>query len=292
MKVMVTGAAGFIGYHVARHLEDAGHDVLCFDLQEVEDVPSVTGDFRRAEDLEPLADCDAVCHIGAIGDIYVAAENPVLAYETNLIGTHRVVEAANAYGLQRIVYASTWEVCGEPQYQPLDEQHPTNPDHPYNISKLAGELVVRSDLNEVPSIALRLGTAYGPGMRENAVIPLFMKLGLQGKGITIQGKGVQFRQFTHVSDIAHAFELALENGPERGVFNIVGPEKTTILELAELVQERIPEMEIAFAPAREGDVPPAEVTSEKARRDLGWIAQMPFVQGFNGLFDVMADKYG
>ncbi len=292
MKVMVTGAAGFIGHHVAHHLADAGHDVLCFDLNEVEGMPSVNGDFRRPEDLACLGDCDALCHIGAIGDVYVAAEDPILAYETNVIGTERIVQAANEHGISRLVYASTWEVYGEPQYQPLDERHPTNPDHPYNISKLAGELVVRSELNQVPSVALRLGTAYGPGMRENAVIPLFMKLGLQGKGITIQGKGVQFRQFTHVRDIANAFELALTNGPERGVFNVVAPEKTTIVGLAELVKLRVPTMEIAFAPARAGDVPPAEVISEKARRDLGWVAEVPFADGFNELFDLMAEKYG
>ncbi len=291
MKGMVTGAAGFIGKHVAHHLAEVGYEVLCLDLNLVEDLPSVTGDFRRAEDLAPMRECEAVCHIGAIGDVYVAAEDPILAYETNVIGTQRVVEAANEYGLERLIYASTWEVCGEPQYQPLDERHPTNPDHPYNISKLAGELAVRSELNEVPSVALRLGTAYGPGMRENAVIPLFMKLGLQGKGITIQGKGVQFRQFTNVADIARAFQLAMENGPERGVYNIVAPEKVTILELAQLVQQQIPDMEISFAPARAGDVPPAEVTSEKARRELGWVAQVAFADGFAELFEEMESKY-
>src|SRR5690606_29645146 len=134
-----------------------------------------------------------------------------------------------------LVYASTWEVYGKPEYEPIDEDHPCRPDHPYNITKLGGEMMFLSacELRGLSGVALRLGTAYGSGLRPNSVLRIFIDRAKKGEPITIAGDGSQGRQFTHASDIARAFLLAAESDVSGIALNTIAPETTTIRELAE-----------------------------------------------------------
>src|SRR5207248_1589939 len=121
--------------------------------------------------------------------------------------------------------------------EPVDERHPCAPTHPYSISKLAGDLATQSINSKLSlsGVVLRLGTAYGPRMRTTAVIPSFIGRAARGEPIAIHGKGDQFRQFTHASDIARAFYLATVASRPGRVYNVVSPEKVTVLQLAQAV---------------------------------------------------------
>jgi len=285
MRALVTGGAGFVGGHVARVVQNAGHEVLVFDQADVADMPAIKGDLLNPNDvLEAVSGVDAICHLGAVGDVYLAFERPALAAQVNAVGTANIMEAAKQAGTRKVVYASTWEVYGEPKYTPIDERHPTNPDHPYNITKLAGEHLVRSydKLKGVPTVSLRLGTAYGTGMRPNAVIPVFVGKAARGEPITISGSGRQGRQFTHASDIGAAFVLALESDVRGEVFNIVGDEVVSIRDLAEAVVRRLP-TQVTYGEARLGDVPSAVVSNQRARQVFGWQPAMTFEQGLDEL---------
>ena len=288
MRILVTGAAGFLGGHVARHLAGAGFDVRGFDTAPGTDTAyeSVTGDLldREAVTAATLG-VDAICHLGAIGDVYLAAEQPHLAAAVNVTGSSNVAAAAAASGA-KVVYASTWEVYGEPEYQPIDEDHPVNPDHPYNITKLAGEqlLLAADRLQDVPVTALRLGTAYGTGLRPNSVFRIFIDRARAGQPITIQGDGSQGRQFTFAGDIAWAFELACQSLVHGVALNIVAPDTTSIKELAALVVDRYP-TELTFGEPRPGDVPSALVSPAFADKMLDWQARTPFEKGLRHLLD-------
>lgn len=282
MKVLVTGSAGFIGAHVSKAFVDDGAEVTGYDLQTtgVAGVRDVTGDL-----LDPIAltaaakGHDVICHIGAVGDVYLAAEQPALAASVNVTGSVNVARAALRSGA-RVVYASTWEVYGDPTYEPVDEDHPCNPDHPYNITKLAGErmLMASDQLEGVPTVALRLGTAYGPGMRPNSVFEIFTRRAQHGEALLIQGDGSQGRQFTHVRDIAEAF-LAASRSELRGLaLNIVSPEMITIKQLAERVVQERP-TEVRFGDPRPGDVTPSYVSAKRAEDLLGWTAKITFEEG-------------
>lgn len=292
VKVLVTGAAGFVGPHVAQHMLELGFEVSAFDLTPLAhpDIRDITGDLLNLEAVTAaVKGQDVIVHIGAIGDVYLAGERPSLAAAVNVTGSANIGEAARATGA-RVVHASTWEVYGEPEYQPLDEAHPCAPDHPYNITKLAGEriLMAADELHDVPTVGLRLGTAYGPGLRPNSVFRIFIDRAMRREPITIQGDGSQVRQFTHVKDIARAFGLAAKADLRGTVMNTVAPEATSIRTLAELIVERFP-TELTFGPARPGDVPPALVSSDRARELLGWEAQVPFKAGLHQLMDSVAD---
>lgn len=284
MKVLVTGASGFLGRHVARHFRDSGWEVTGFDVSWLEEpnVRFIQGDLTEANSVTQAAQgADVIVHIGAIGDVYLAGEQPALAAEVNVVGTANVVEAALKSGA-RVVYASTWEVYGEPLSEPITEDHPTLPDHPYSITKLAGESLVlaAARLRDLPALALRLGTAYGSGLRPNSVFRVFLDKAVTGEPITIQGDGSQGRQFTHATDIANAFELAATSDATRIALNVVAPETVTIKELAESIIARHP-TEVSFGPSRPGDVPPALVSAEKARTVLGWTAAVSFENGLD-----------
>src|SRR5439155_19810413 len=139
-RVVVTGAAGFIGWHVAHLLEANGFDVVRSDLI----CPQPSEDGWKKADLLSLNqvsklthDADAVCHLGGIGDVYVASRDPQLAMNVNACGTLNVIEACRRNRVPRLVFASTWEVYGTPRYEPVDEDHPCSPPHPYAVSTLA-----------------------------------------------------------------------------------------------------------------------------------------------------------
>lgn len=288
MKVLVTGGAGFLGPHVVAALEEAGHDVAVFDRrQPPRSSVFMEGDLASLEDLlAATRGVDGICHLGGVGDVYLAFEEPFTAASANVLGTTNVMEAARRNGVRKVVYASTWEVYGEPQYQPIDEEHPCRPDHPYNITKLAGEQIALAydRLKKVPALALRLGTSYGRGMRPNSVFSIFIRNAMRGDPITIKGTGAQSRQFTHTSDVARAFRLALESPLHGEAFNVVAQEEISIRQLAEMVAERF-ETRIVFEQARAGDISPARVSADKARRVLGWTPLVSFRDGLADLIE-------
>jgi len=127
MRILVTGAAGFLGGHVAEWLLAAGHKVAAFDLAvdgrpHLRHADSICGDLLDRSG--PEAACrgsDAICHLGGVGDVILAGNDPAQAASANVVGTANVVAAARAAGVSGLVYASTWEVYGEPLYQPIDE---------------------------------------------------------------------------------------------------------------------------------------------------------------------------
>lgn len=286
MRVVVTGAAGFLGRHIARRFRDEGWEVTGFDVASFEEdgIRSTQGDLTDANSVEQAIEKhDVVAHVGAIGDVYLAGDQPSLAAEVNVLGTANVAEVAVRHGT-RVVYASTWEVYGHPRYQPLDEEHPTMPDHPYSITKLAGEslLLSAADLRSLSAVALRLGTSYGSGLRPNSVFRIFIDRARKGEPITIQGDGSQGRQFTHASDVAEAFLKAAQSEISGVALNIVAPDTVSVRELAERVVERFP-TELTFGEPRPGDVPPALVSADRANELLGWKATMPFAQGLDEL---------
>ncbi|MBU6424229.1 MAG: NAD-dependent epimerase/dehydratase family protein [Chloroflexota bacterium] len=287
MRGIVTGATGFLGSHVADHLAEKGHEITVFDSRPTDRHPHVVGDLLDPDALErAFQETDFVCHLAAVGDVYLAAERPALAASVNVTGTTNVCDAALRAGVKRIVVASTWEVYGEPHYQPIDEAHPCAPDHPYNITKYGGELMARSyaRLKHLDIVCLRLGTSFGTRMRPNSVFSIFIRKALAGEPITIQGSGLQGRQFTHAKDIGRAFEAALTKGRPGEVYNIVADRMVTIRELAEIVTSFAP-TSLTYGEARPGDVRSATVTSAKAAAELGWRAVVRFEDALRELVD-------
>jgi UDP-glucose 4-epimerase len=288
MKGVVTGGSGFLGSHVADVLSEMGHQIIVVDLAPTDRHPWKQADLQDREALtDVFRGADFICHLAAVGDVYLAADKPWLAAEANVVGSANVCEAALSAGVPKLIAASTWEVYGPPKYQPIDEEHPTAPDHPYNITKLAGErlgLAYGRLRNGLTVVQLRLATAYGTRMRPNSVFSLFINKALRGEPITIQGTGHQGRQFTAARDIGTAFGAALERAQNGSVYNTVADEFITIKQLAELVATEIP-TKIVYTEARQADVPTAMVANKRIKAELGW---KPTVRFADGLAEIIA----
>lgn len=258
MRVAITGHKGFVGSHVLEAMQQAGHEVVGLDLPEHDILSLPSGSLRGL---------DVICHVAGVGDVYLAYREPELAVRVNILGTQRILQQALAEEVKRVIYASTWEVA-------------TDLDHPYNITKYGGDLLSQcySHLYDLDTVVLRLGTMYGPRMRQSAVIPKFIKMAAAGEQITIQGDGQQWRQFLHVRDAADAFVLAL-TGPGNGrIYNVTGDDRISVRQIAEMAGGQI-----ALVPARAGDAKPIWIDNADTKRELGWQPKVDFAQGVEEL---------
>jgi len=190
------------------------------------------------------------------------------------LGTAVVAEACRRVGVEKVVYASSAAVYGEPRYLPIDEGHPTEPLSPYGLSKLVGELVLRQYARNygLKVTVLRLFNVYGPGQNPAyaGVISRFIERAIAGKPLIIYGDGLQTRDFVHVGDVAEAFYKAIV-GNVTGVFNIASGKPVRIIDLARMVKEIVGgKVKIKHAPPRKGDIRHSYASIEKAKKELKW----------------------
>jgi len=271
MNILITGGKGFLGTYLVAYLKKKKLLVFTYDLYDGEDLL----DKKQLE--QAVKKADIVVHLAAIGDVYQVAKNPQNALTVGIVGTQNLIEAANKYSIKKIIYISTWEIYGEPQYEPIDEDHPCNPDAPYSIAKYGGELAVRSKTSTVPWIILRLGTIYGGNMRENSVFSIFIRKALAGEQILLQNGGTQKRQFTHIQDVSEAIYKAIRSKQTNYVCNVIDDYVITIQQLAERIKTFCnSSSRIDSAKARGEDPPSALLVSNRAKKLLKWHPQEKF----------------
>lgn len=302
-NVIVTGGSGFIGSHVVDALVEAGHTVTVLDHRvrphrtdvKFEDVDLM--DFSSV--LAATKDVPHIFHLGAVSNVNYAYKYPVYTTSLNIIGTTNVMEAARIHGGQRVYLASTvWVYNGAPGDTPVDETIPfylQGAGHIYTSSKMAAEMICQNyaQLYGVPFTILRYGIPYGPRMREELLIPIFIKKALTGQPLTISGKGEQYRNFIYVRDMADAHILAMKKEATNQVYNLEGTRKITVLEVAEGINKVLGgKIKIEFAPARPGDFGGRDVNANKARQELGWHPTVSFEDGLKRTIEWFQKKWG
>lgn len=291
MKVLITGGAGFIGSNVAAYFLKEGFEVVLLDNLSTgyrENIPKspprspkvrfIEGDILDPAILkEAVAGCRAVLHFAASVGNRRSIENPKGDSQANVLGTLNVLEAARAEGIRKIVYSSSAGIFGELKKLPIDEEHPKDPDTPYGVSKLAGELhaLAFGKLYGIDAVCLRYFNVYGPGQRFDAygnVIPIFATRRLKREPMTIYGDGEQTRDFVHVGDVAQANFLAATREGVGGVYNIGSGTTITINHLVALMNEVAgqPFSSVEYAPIRKGDVRHSLADITKAKTRLGF----------------------
>jgi len=296
VRVAVTGGSGFIGSHLVDALVEAGHDVVVVDQRpphrtdvtfervDVTSLPGLVRAFRR---------CDALFHLAAVANVNEALAHPVETLDVNITGTGRVWEAARVNGVPRAVLASTvWVYAGAPPGDhPLTEDSPvelTATGHLYTSSKIAAELVVHNylELYGQHFTILRYGIPYGPRMRDELVIPRFVRMALDSETIVISGDGRQYRNYVYIDDLVDAHLLALTAEGEDQVFNLEGPEPVSIRRITEALGGALGRrLAVEFGPARPGDYAGRSVSAAKAARVLGWSPTTRFDEGLRHYVD-------
>jgi UDP-glucose 4-epimerase len=296
MRILVTGGAGFIGGHLAERFVGEGHDVVALDnldpfyaldikrhnvetarraAEDGGDYEFVEGDIRDADLVEELvADADYVSHQAAQAGVRQSVENPRKYDEVNVDGTLNLLDACRETDIERFVMASSSSVYGVPQYLPYDEQHPTTPVSPYGASKLAAEryAMAYGEAYDLPAVALRYFTVYGPRMRPNMAISNFVSRCLDGEPPVVYGDGTQTRDFTYVDDVVEANVGLLETDAADGkAVNIGSTDTIEIRTLAAEIRDQLaPELDIVYEERHDADAEHTHADTTRARELLGY----------------------
>jgi UDP-glucose 4-epimerase len=159
---------------------------------------------------------------------------------------------------------------------------------------MAAEMICHNyhQLYKVPFTILRYGIPYGPRMREELLIPIFIKKALKGQPLTISGNGEQYRNFVYVRDMADAHVLAMKETAANQTYNLEGTRKVTVLEVAEGIKKILgDDVKLEFVPARPGDFGGKEVTVNKAQQELGWCPTVSFEEGLRRTVEWFRNKW-
>jgi nucleoside-diphosphate-sugar epimerase len=300
VKVMVTGAAGFIGSQLTESLLADGHEVIgvdCFTdyyprpAKERNLEPSRSHRaFRLVEgrlqdlDLAPLLEgVGQVFHLAAQAGVRASWGREFAHYtDHNVLATQRLLEAARTAGGPRVVYASSSSVYGEAPALPLREDARCEPVSPYGVSKLAAEhlgMLYQRNFG-LPVVSLRYFTVYGPRQRPDMAFHRFLKAARDGEPIHVFGDGGQTRDFTFVSDIVAATRAAADSGRPGGVYNVGGGERVVLNQVLRQIEDVTGRrLTVIRDEVQKGDMRDTFADTTAARRDLGFRSTVALAQG-------------
>ncbi|MBT2692663.1 NAD-dependent epimerase/dehydratase family protein [Bacillus sp. ISL-55] len=294
MKVLVTGGAGFIGSTIAEELLKAGHEVFIVDNLSTgkrEYVPSRTAffpvDLLDSGDLTvvfKLVRPNVVIHQAAQVSVPKSLVDPRTDADINISGTLSLLKLCEQYKTEKIIFASSAAVYGNPQYLGVDEKHPLKPESFYGLSKLTAEHYIRlySILYGIDYSILRYANVFGPKQDprgEGGVISIFMDRLKQHKPLSIYGDGEQTRDFIYVKDIAAANLAALEAGG-KATFNIGTNSKTSLNTLIRHLEKvSNTRLAVSYEASRPGDILHSQLDNTLATQKLNWTPQYTLEQG-------------
>lgn len=295
MKILVTGAAGFIASHVADAYVGAGHEVVIIDDLSRGFRKNINPncrfyqcDIRDREAVEKifLSEKPAIVnHHAAQMDVRRGVREPMFDAQVNILGSINLIEAAVANGAKRFIYAATAGAgYGEPKQMPVPEDCPMNPITPYGISKHTVEhyLFTFQFLYGLDYVVLRYGNVYGPrqsSQGEAGVFAIFSEQMLGGVQPVIYGDGKKIRDYVYISDVVAANVAALQRGSNE-IFNISGGVETPDLEIFECVRGLLgKQVEPRYVPRRPGEIDKICLDISKAARLLGWTPQVSLTEG-------------
>ena len=300
--VLVTGAGGFIGSHLAEHLAVLGAHVKAFvrynsrndwgllelmPRQALDKIEVVTGDLRDGDAIYHVTDgVEVVFHLGSLIAIPYSYIHPRETIETNILGTLNVMTAARRKGIEKVIHTSTSEVYGTAQYVPIDEKHPLQGQSPYSATKIGADMIAESFRRSfgVPLTIVRPFNTFGPRQSARAVIPTMIIQALTKEEILL-GSLHPTRDYTYVDDIVEAFCRAAESSNSLGeVINIGSNFEISIGDIAQKVTAMVGRKTRVVTDSKRTRPEKSEVErlwcdNRKAERLLGWQPKISFDEG-------------
>jgi nucleoside-diphosphate-sugar epimerase len=312
MKIIVTGAVGFIGSHLSEKLLADGHHVIGIDsfldyyprfvkemnLDRLKKYPEF--EFRDVNILDAdwsslLKDTKRIFHLAAQAGVRASwSKNFVVYTKNNIEATQLMLEEAKKYPIEKFVYASTSSVYGDTEVIPMREDSLVKPVSPYGVTKLAAEELcyLYWKNHGVPCVSLRYFTVYGPRQRPDMAFYRFLLAQMEGRTITIFEDGNQTRDFTYIQDIVTGTILASEKGKEGLTYNLGGGSRISVNEVLSILQDVTGKKpDVKYSEKQKGDMRHTFASTELARMDLGYVPRVALPEGLKNEYLWLQDLY-
>ena len=322
MKLLVTGAAGFIGMHASKRLLERGHEVFGIDnlnpyydpalkrarLEQLRPFPKFSfekleiADERAVAALFESRRFDVVLHLAAQAGVRYSLENPMAYVSSNVAGFLNILEGCRKTKIAHLCYASSSSVYGANTELPFREEHRV--DHPvslYAATKRANELMAQSygTSFDLPCTGLRFFTVYGPWGRPDMALFIFTRAILAGRPIQVFNAGDMLRDFTYIDDVVEAVTAIVErpySGGEGGararLFNIGHGAPVKLMDYVRAIEKALGQKaQIELAPMQLGDVRATYAATDKLRAEIGYAPATPIEEGVGRFIDWYREHY-
>jgi UDP-glucose 4-epimerase len=309
MKVLITGGAGYGGGSLTTTLVNRGHEVTVLDIlapneawriRDLIDEGKVKYVWKSVHDIKPedIEGIEVVVHMAAQADVPLGFPSPVWTVWQESIGTTILLEACRKMPIKKFILASTGNVIGRPLYTPIDEKHPVVPHNPYSAAKASQELLVWAywRMYNLPVAVMRNGIVYGPNMRKQIFLYIWMKNILQGKPLIIEG-GEQTRDPCFGSDTMDAWTKIVEAPDDKVIgntFQVSRGKEWRMEEMAKLCMKVAgKEVPIIYKDYRPGEEGQRECFDNSfAKNQVGYNPQVDLEEGLKYLWEWVKQEEG
>ena len=300
--IIVTGGAGFIGYHITARLLSEGYKVTVLDnlsTGKKANIPRgadfIHVDLGQEASYERLKDlsASALFHLAGQSSGEASFRDPLYDLRSHVLSTFWLLEWCKRRGVRRFVYAGSMGVYGDPHYMPVDENHPLSPKSFYAAAKASAEAYVRLyQTLDINTTIFRIFNAYGPGQnmenRMQGMASIYMSFMLEGKPVIVKGSKDRFRDFIYIDDLTEAWHRAWNNPVTYGkTYNLASGRKATVEEVLNTLKEIVGNKEypVEYNEGTPGDQFGIVADIRRITNDLGWNPATDLRTGLRNMFE-------